>query len=74
MPDYDKWIGLKRGDPHGDFTRDEGVSSLECNYDHLRVVGVLPHGTKIAPRSIRDAEHFIEWLKDWVIEEKRKAE
>ena len=65
MPDYDKWIGLKR---------DEGVSSLEINYDHLRVVGVLPHGCKIAPCSIEDAERFREWLKNWIDEEKRKDE
>ena len=69
-----KWIGLKRGDPHGDFARDEGVSSLEIAYDHLVVTGVLPHGTKIAPRSIEDAENLIEWLEGWRVEELRKAE
>jgi hypothetical protein len=58
-----KWIDLKRG---------EGVSSLEISPKRpgvLTVVGNLPHGIEIAPRSPKAARELIAWLECWIDDE-----
>lgn len=51
-----------------DLRRGEGVSSLEiasARPFELRVVGGLPHGVAIEPRSDDAAKRLIAWLMDW---------
>lgn len=58
------------GETYGFFSiedLDGRVSSLEWSDKHpyhLRVVGVLPHGSEIRPRTIRDAQKIGEWFSE----------
>ncbi len=48
---------------------DESVSSLEWSSKHpttLTIIGNLPHGAKVAPRSTEEAEQMIDWLEGWI--------
>lgn len=43
------------------------TSSLDVTFtDTFTVVGVLPHNSEIQPASIKDAEKFIKWLKNYI--------
>jgi hypothetical protein len=76
-----KWIDIKRAGPHEEIEGQEaGAASLliasstqlhkrDGGPDYLEVCGVLEHCAKIAPRSIGDAEKWIEWLKSWIAEQ-----
>lgn len=60
-----KWIDLRRGD---------GVALLEISDkrpNELCVIGGLPHGIAIAPRSVPDARRWIAWLEQWINGSKR---
>lgn len=39
------------------------ASSLLIQEDYLTVVGGLPHGTDMRPRTSKDAHKLISWLK-----------
>lgn len=41
------------------------TSTLTAHDKHLKVVGVLKHGTMVEPKTIEDADNLIQWLKDW---------
>ena len=52
-----------------DLKRDQDVSSLgisEKNPGVLNVIGELPHGCQIAPRSLQSAQKLIAWLENWI--------
>lgn len=49
---------LQLDDPKGDF----GQSSLRLKGDYLEVVGVLPHGHLIRPKTEADRMAMIRWL------------
>lgn len=53
-----EWIDLRRG---------EGVSTLEASKpDALTVIGEIPHGMDIAPRSVAAARKLVAWLERWI--------
>lgn len=59
------WIGLQGGFRETDAA--DRVSSLEIESSRkLRVVGNLPHGYEIQPKSIRDAAALVRWLVGWI--------
>lgn len=41
------------------------TSSLEVSGNKIIVVGGLPHGSEIQPKSKEDADNLIEWLENW---------
>jgi hypothetical protein len=40
-------------------------SSIFIEKKHLEIVGVLPHCSKIQPKTPEDADKLIVWLKEW---------
>ncbi len=56
-----------------DLRRGEEVSSLRVKADGLIVVGELPHGIEIAPRSVEAADAMILWLEGWKGRQAKKA-
>lgn len=42
-------------------------STLDLGYDgEITVIGVLPHGSIIQPKTINDAHKLIVWLNEWI--------
>ncbi len=59
-----KWIGIYRKTDRASHVPPD-ATSLQVGPYSLGVVGVLPHGAKIWPRTIRDADQLIQWLEKW---------
>jgi len=62
-----KFIDIHHIKQEHDILPEEGHnSSLHICLDGLKILGVLPHGGKIEPKTIHDADTLIEWLKQWI--------
>ena len=43
------------------------TSTLDLGYDsEITVIGVLPHGSIIQPKTVKDAQKLIVWLNKWI--------
>ena len=43
------------------------LSVSEPEHTTLRVLGVIPHGSEIQPRSVEAAQELIKWLEGWIL-------